>query len=80
MEFSSQNSGVGNLSLLQGIFPTQGSSAGILRCRRILCQLSHKGSSNDQVQIFSRLELTVKLVTVDENLPQCCGWPVYPGE
>ena len=38
------NTGVGSLSLLQGIFPTQGSSPGLLHCRRILYQLSHKGS------------------------------------
>ena len=36
--------GVGSLSLLQGIFPTQGSNPGLLHCRRILYQLSHKGS------------------------------------
>ena len=35
-----QNTGVGNLSLLQGIFPTQGSNPGLLHCRRILYQLS----------------------------------------
>ena len=39
-----QNIGVGSLSLLQGIFPTQGSNPGPLYCRRILYQLSHKGS------------------------------------
>ena len=39
-----QNSGVGSLSLLQGIFPTQGSNPGLLHYRRILYQLSHKGS------------------------------------
>ena len=39
-----QNTGVGSLSLLQGIFPTQGSNLGLLPCRRILYQLSHKGS------------------------------------
>ena len=44
MEFSSQNTGVGNLSLLQGIFPTQGSNPGLLNCRWILYQLSHKGN------------------------------------
>ena len=38
-----QNTGVGNLSLLQGIFPTQGSNPGLLHCRQILYQLSHKG-------------------------------------
>ena len=35
---------VGSLSLLQGIFPTQGSNPGLPHCRRILYQLSHKGS------------------------------------
>ena len=39
-----QNTGVGRLSLLQGIFPTQGSSPGLPHCRWILYQLSHKGS------------------------------------
>ena len=39
-----QNTGVGSLSLLQGIFPTQGSNPGLWHCRHILYQLSHKGS------------------------------------
>ena len=39
-----QNTGVSSLSLLQGIFPTQGSNPGLLHCRQILYQLSHKGS------------------------------------
>ena len=39
-----QNTGMGSLSLLQGIFPTQGSNPGLPHCRRILYQLSHKGS------------------------------------
>ena len=39
-----QNTGVGNCSLLQGIFPTQGSNPGLPHCRWILYQLSHKGS------------------------------------
>ena len=39
-----QNTGVGSLSLLQGIFPTQGSNPGLPHCRRILYQLSHQGS------------------------------------
>ena len=38
----SQNTGVGSLSLLQGIFPTQGSNPGLPHCRQILYQLSHK--------------------------------------
>ena len=39
-----QNTGFGSLSLLQGIFPTQGSNPGLPHCRWILYQLSHKGS------------------------------------
>ena len=36
-----QNTGVGSLSLLQGIFPTKGSNPGLQHCRRILYQLSY---------------------------------------
>ena len=39
-----QNTGVGSCSLLQGIFPTQGSNPGLPHCRWILYQLNHKGS------------------------------------
>ena len=40
----SQNAGGGSLSLLQGIFLTQGSNRGLPHCGRILYQLSHKES------------------------------------
>ena len=39
-----QNTGVGSLSFLWEIFPTQGSNPGLPHCRQILYQLSHKGS------------------------------------
>ena len=39
-----QNTGVGRLSLFQGIFPTQGSNPGHPHCWRILHQRSHEGS------------------------------------
>ena len=39
-----QNTGVGSLSLLQRIFPTQGLNPGLPHCTQILYQLSHKGS------------------------------------
>ena len=42
--FPGQNTGVGSLSLLQGIFSTQGSNPGLLHCGQILYQLSLKGS------------------------------------
>ena len=39
-----QNTGVDSLSLLQGIFPTQGSNPGLPHCRQILYQLRYKRS------------------------------------
>ena len=45
MDYSpGQNTGVGSLSLLHWIFPTQGSNPGLPHCRQILYQLSHQGS------------------------------------
>ena len=42
--FLGQNTGVGSLSLLQGISPAQESNWGLLYYRRILHQLSYQGS------------------------------------
>ena len=39
-----QNTGMGGLSLLQGIFLTQGLNLGLPHCRWFLYQLSHQGS------------------------------------
>ena len=44
MEFSRPEYWSGYLSLLQGIFPTQELIPGLLHCRWIIYQLSHKGS------------------------------------
>ena len=41
---SNQNTEVGSLSLLQGIFLTQDLNWGLLYCRQILYQLSYQGS------------------------------------
>ena len=43
---SGQNTRVGSLSLLQGIFPTQESNPGLPHYRQILYQLSYKGRNN----------------------------------
>ena len=40
-----KNTGVGNLSLFQGIFLSQESNQGLLHCRWILYQLNYQGSS-----------------------------------
>ena len=42
--YRTKNTGVGSLSLLQRIFPTQESNPGLLHCRRIRYQLSYQGS------------------------------------
>ena len=38
-----RNTGVGSLSLHEGIFPTQDPNTGLLHCRQILSWLSHQG-------------------------------------
>ena len=50
------NTGVGSLSLLQEIFPTQGLNQGLPHCRRILYQLSHQGPKNTGVGSLSLLQ------------------------
>ena len=53
-----QNTGVGSLSCLQGIFTTQTSNPGLLHCRRILYQLSYEGKAtlcNSSVQLLSHV-------------------------
>jgi len=48
-----KNTGVGSLSLLQGIFPTQGSNTGLLHYRGILYQLSYQESQKyDTCSLF----------------------------
>ena len=50
------STGVGNLSLLQGIFPTQESNKGLLYCRQILYQLSYQGTPDGHLQGINWLE------------------------
>ena len=60
-----QNIGVGSLSLLQGIFPTQELNWGLLHCRQIPYQsdkLGNKSMKGDQYQIM-----------------ELCSWILYLG-
>ena len=43
-----KNTGVGSLSLLQQIFPTQELNPGLLHCRRILYQLSYQNKHKNK--------------------------------
>ena len=67
-----KNFGVGSLSLLQGIFPTQESNQGLLCCRWTLYQLSYQGSpapALSSVQSLSRVWLCD---------PMDCSTPGFP--
>ena len=48
-----QNTEVGSLSLLQGIFPTQGLNPGLLPWGQIVYHLSYQGSIKMEMQYFS---------------------------
>ena len=52
MEVSRQEYGGYCHSLLQGIFPTQGSNPGLLHYRQILYYLSHQGSPKYSYSLF----------------------------
>ena len=58
-----KNTGVGSLSLLQAIFPTQDSNQGLLHCRQILYQLSYHGSPirESKMQYLGAISKTTEL-------------------
>ena len=59
-----QNTGVGSLSLLQGIFPTQGLNPGLPHCKQILHQLNKgkpKNTGMGSLTLLQRIFLTQEL-------------------
>ena len=71
-----QNTALGSLSLLQGIFLTQGSNPGLPHCRWILYHLSHQGPKNTRV---CGLSLHQRIFTIQElnwGLLHC-RWILY---
>ena len=64
-----KNAGVGGLSLLQQIFPTQESNRDLLNCRRILYQMSYQGSPGHQKVKVKSLSCVWLCDPVDCNLP-----------
>ena len=71
-----KNTGMGYHSLLQGIFPTQGSIPGLLNCRQILYHLSHQGNPLDSGRIckLSLIEEDTKTQTQHSTwLAGTCG-------
>ena len=77
MEFSGQDTGVGSRSLLQGIFPTQGSNPGLPHCRWILYQLSHQGSPEN---ILKSHVMKIYVLGCDEISISDVGDAEGPGE
>ena len=68
----SQNTGVGSLSLLQGIFPIQGSNPRLLHCRQILYQLSHHGIP--KLQLFPWGPWVYAKFCSASQYYTCCSW------
>ena len=73
-----KNTGVGCHTLLQGIFPTQGSNPCLLHCGQILHRLSHQGSMRILEWVaypFSRI-----FPTQESNEVSCTAGDSLPGE
>ena len=68
MGFFRQEYRVSSHSLLQGIFPTQGSNPSLLHYRQILYNLSHQGSP-----VQSKIGLKIMV------WPSMCPWPSRQG-
>ena len=67
------NTGVGSLSLLQGIFPSQEWNPGLPHCRRILYQLSLKGSPLNSLKLKGRC-LKLGVVAILRVPLDCHSW------
>ena len=65
-----KDTGVGSHSLLQGIFPTQGSNLGLLHCRWILYYLTHSGSLHKTDVILHNSLLRKLRLELLQNLPK----------
>ena len=64
------------ISLLQGIFPTQGSNSGLPHCEWILHQLSHKGSlHNPKTKTVSKP--TVNVAATEDNGSPSGPWLLF---
>ena len=77
-----QNTEVGSLSLLLGIFPAQGSNPALPHCRQILYQLSHKGTLRAKQGHFElpRSSTTAasawssRVSSREAKFTACCTW------
>ena len=84
-----QNTGVGSCSLLQGIFPTQGSNPGLPHYRRILYCLSHQSRprilewvhfssvAQSSLTLCNPMDCSTPGLLVYHHLPQFTQTPVH---
>ena len=63
-----QNTGVGNLSLFQGIFPIRKSNQGLLHRRWILYQLSYYGTSNPKTAKYTYSSMKICMSSLGKCL------------
>ena len=63
-----QNIGKGSLSLLQGIFPTQGSNPGRPHCSQVCYQLSYQGSPSVRLKCTS-FQMAEEILIKGRNYP-----------
>ena len=70
-----QNTGVGSLSLVRGIFPTQGLNPDLPHCRRILNQMSCQVVKETARNLINRaLKIRRHLSNSWENWLSNCNW------
>ena len=69
-----QNTGVGTLSLLQGIFPTHGWNPGLPHFRWILYQLSHQGSPYADPKIHTEIQEQSNSHEKEQNWTTYTSW------
>ena len=84
VQWNSPGQNTGSLSLLQGIFPTQGSNPGLLHWRQILYHLSHQGSKHITLLVshFLFKKPSEKVFILHWNIFFCSvfingAWPLY---
>ena len=78
MDSPGENTGVGSLSLLQGIFPTQGSNPGLLHCRQKFYQLSHKGIGKVDINNMTNWNANYRALTASPLPPHIqSSWLFY---
>ena len=72
-----QNTGVGSLSLLQGIFPTKGSNPGLLHCW--VQELSHKRRPTDRyvAEYFSNIKISTRLHLLIVLFKSCVSFLIF---